>query len=163
MKKVVLVLLVFAASLGCATKSESSSFEKIVYHTSGCFGFCPIYHLQVEGNGKIRLHIERVYTNGREVDSTKIGYYEGTLDKALYSKLESEIRKFDTSKIKFENTSCCDGVLKTVILYRNGKREFVREMFEPEQMRPLVGVLNEICAFGGLRRVGEFEVEVGER
>lgn len=41
--------------------NEHIIFEKIVFHTTHCFGHCPVYHLEVLRDGRTRLHKERIY------------------------------------------------------------------------------------------------------
>ena len=49
-------LVIFSSILllsGCYRKGKPIKFEKIIFHTSMCFGDCPIYHLEVDSNKKL--------------------------------------------------------------------------------------------------------------
>ncbi|MBD3583049.1 DUF6438 domain-containing protein [Flavobacterium selenitireducens] len=160
-QKILMFILAIAALSGsCLSKRHTPGFEKIVFHTTGCFGFCPTYHLEVGAERQLRLHVESAYRpQSSEVDSARIGFYEGTLDEAMFARLMTELKKVKFAKLQLQNTNCCDGVLKTIIIYREGRREVIREMFPPKELEALIKVLYEICEVGNLKRVAPFQLE----
>ena len=106
---------------------DEINFEKIIFHTTGCYGSCPTYHLQIEKNKAIKLHIQRAYKRHSmyEIDSTKIGYYEGVIDEINYQKLELLLKTCNLNTLEFDGANCCDGSITTIIVYYNGKRKYL--------------------------------------
>ncbi len=146
------------------TDNQSFSFEKIIFHTTACNGFCPIYHLEVTRNKQIRLHTEDAYRRSEKFsftrDSSKIGYFTGTIQDSTYQKLVTELSFMDLNNLAFDNAQCCDGSVITMIVYYNGKRKILRSMFPPEKALKLIGMLYDICGKSQLMRSTEqFTVE----
>ncbi len=135
---------------------KTCEFKKIIYHTSMCFGRCPVYHLQIEKNRNVKLHAERVYkqdSTGKSIDdSTQIGYFTGKVDKQLYNELIKALQTANPDKLEFDGKTCCDGSVTTIILYYQGKRKFLESMFPPQEARPVISILSQICKTGQLKR-----------
>lgn len=96
MKKKKLIILSFLL-IGCSSNNFNKSFEKIIFHTTKCFGTCPVYHLEINNGGEVKLHIEKAYKN-RIIDNSKIGYYTGKLGKSEYVELLNLIEEVDVEK-----------------------------------------------------------------
>lgn len=138
------------------------NIEKVVFHTSGCFGSCPTYHLQIEKNKKVKLHVQTVYQEHSmyDVDSSKIGYFEGSLDEINYQELELLLKTCNLRTLEFDGANCCDGSLITIIVYFNNQRKYLQSMFPPEIATELISHLYKICEETDLDRVEEqFEIE----
>jgi hypothetical protein len=169
MKRGVL-FLIFVILCACTYKKANSqeatketfSLEKIVFHTYRCFGDCPTYHLEIDSSRNTRLFAERVYTANGEIiyDKAKEGYFSGKIDEANYQKLESLIKSVGVDTLNFGKAECCDGSLKKIIVYYNGKRKFMKSMFPPKFTFPMIEQLRSICINHNLKRVNEkFEIE----
>ena len=58
------------------------------------------------------------------------------------------------------NMFCCDGAVKTIILYHNGNRNYFKAMFEPRLVLELIGFLYKIDEKAELTSTDEkFEFE----
>lgn len=147
-----------------ATAVPPAPFEKIMFHTSQCFGACPVYHLEVDGKKNVKLQIEAIFAKGIQVDSSKTGYYKGTADEAAFNQLVHEIETIGIDTLNFGDAHCCDGSLKTIIVYRNGKRKFMESMFPPERTNNLIAALYAICEKSKLEKTDEkFVIESSEK
>lgn len=147
MKNLAILLFLIISIIGCQT-NEKANFEKIIYHTSSCFGNCPTYHLEIDNKKNIKLFAETVYKKnlvGSFKDSTKMGYFYGTANSTSFSKLNETISKIGMDTLKFDNQTCCDESIRTIILYHNGKRKYMKSMFPPEGAYQLIDILDEIC------------------
>lgn len=124
-------------------------FEKITFHTSSCFGKCPIYHLEVNMLGETKLHIERFYkkkkTRGYEIDTLKEGYYFGVISKDELKQLEFSIKTCNLDNLKFDGHLCCDGFVKTIIVNYSGKKKYLKDMFPPRIVNNLIDQLKQIA------------------
>lgn len=164
MKPILLLLLATVALRDCGQPGRKIKLEKIVFHTSPCFGACPTYHLQVNSDKSLQLYAERVYKKdkgfSREPDTAKTGYFTGTVRDTTFQKLLSELETIGLDSLELNGPNCCDGSLKTIIVYYNGKRKFLRSMFPPENTHRLIAVLYEIAEKSPVRRTDEkFEIE----
>ena len=119
---------------------KSFDFEKIIFHSSSCFGNCPVINLKIDSEKNIRLS-----QKNSSIRAAK--NYEGKLTDAEYKKfidliIKSRITTFEDTD---ENVGfCCDGSLKTFILYHNGKRKYYKTMFAPSLLDELLSFLYNI-------------------
>ena len=164
MRKLILIIIFVLTQFGCGKKTSEIKFEKIIYHSSGCFGTCPTYHLEVLNDKNIKLYAETVYSGShfteRKEDIEKMGYFVGKLDDTTYAKLVKEIKTIDIENLTFDGGNCCDASLKTIIIYYNGKRKYLESMFPPKNAENLISILSEICRSNNLKRRSEkFNIE----
>lgn len=156
MKSIFLLLLATVALRDCSPSDRKIKPEKIIFHTSPCFGACPTYHLEVQSDKGLRLHVERVYQKDKgfsmEPDSTKTGYFTGIVSDTTFQKLLTELETVGLDTLELNGPDCCDGSLKTIIVYYNGKRKFLRSMFPPDNIKGLIAVLYEIAEKSQVRR-----------
>jgi hypothetical protein len=152
-----LLLLIFPLLVSAQQKTEA--FKKIIFHTSMCFGKCPVYHLQVESNKKVKLYAEHVYKQDANMkvveDSSKIGYFTGTVDNQLFNSLVKELKKIKLDSVKLDGPTCCDGSVTSLIIYYRAKRRSGRSMVPAEEMRPVISILSQICRSEDLKRTTE--------
>ena len=146
---------------------KTLEFEKICFHTSSCDGTCPVYHLEVTKDRKMRLFAEKVYkttaASFSDFDSTKMGFFVGTVTDSNFNKLTRELQNIDIDNFTFEKADCCDGSITTIIIYYNGKRKYISSMFLPPKSGKLISLLNDICEKSKLTRVSEvFDIESQE-
>ncbi|CAM1333015.1 DUF6438 domain-containing protein [Tenacibaculum aestuariivivum] len=143
---------------------KNFEFEKLVFHTSTCFGSCPVIHLEILKDGTFKL--DGTYYKNRSYnskDSERSGNFTGILKNEDLKELndlivKSRITTFEDTKKG--NMFCCDGAVKTIILYHNGKRNYFKAMFEPRLVQELIGFLYQIDKKVELTRTDEkFEFE----
>jgi molecular chaperone DnaK (HSP70) len=73
-----------------AQKIDSSGkFEKLVFHSSRCYGTCPEIHFQIDRNGIMMLN-RQFYQSKSESDTSKSGNFKGFLTKEQFKKLLTE-------------------------------------------------------------------------
>ena len=152
MKKYLLIsLLCFFAQLG-----KTQIFEKITFQTSYCFGTCPVYHLELKADKSFKLHTEIVFLENsqtRELDSAKMGYFIGKLDKKMYEKFILEFQRSDMCNLTFNGVKCCDGSLISLTVNYDGIQKELVSIFPPKQADALLDVLYEICQTSPMKRV----------
>jgi hypothetical protein len=124
-------------------------FEKIIFHTTFCYGSCPIYHLEIDSNKNCKLHRELVYKEGRArpylKDSAKIGYFYGNISDQIYEDLTKEIKTCNLKSLEFDDVQCCDGPIFTLIIFYNGKTKYLKSMTPPRTSINLINKLMETC------------------
>ena len=97
MKKMFYLIIISFILNSCASKKNNNGFEKIIFHTSKCFGTCPEYHLEINKNKEVKLYVEKAYEK-RKIDTLKMGYYKGKLDDITYMEFIDLIKKIDLEK-----------------------------------------------------------------
>ncbi|SFU17681.1 hypothetical protein SAMN04489724_4687 [Algoriphagus locisalis] len=128
-------------------QDSSFTFDKLIFHTSACFGSCPVINLEILSDKSIRFTGNYFKDeNFNETDSARYGNFSGQLSDQLYNEL---IDLIITSKItEMENKQnqvlCCDAAVKTLILYHNDTRKYYKAMFEPSVLRNLISFLYSI-------------------
>ncbi|MEO6521215.1 MAG: DUF6438 domain-containing protein [Mucilaginibacter sp.] len=164
-KRISILFFIFCYLIGCKQKSAKAPFAKIIYHTSECYGWCPVYHLEVDSNKILKLYSEMAHRNAidNSGDSTKIGYFTGKIADTTFTKLQNAVTTLGIDTVKFRNITCCDGALKTIIIYHDGKRKFLRSMFPPKAANNLISLLQGICEQNNLQRASsKFNIESGD-
>jgi hypothetical protein len=135
-------------------RDKSIKLEKIIFHTSSCFGTCPTYHLQIDSIKQAMLYAEEVFPDNYEFkrDSSKMGYFTGTIADTTYNKLISLLETCNLSTLEFDGAQCCDGSVITIIVYYNGQRKYLQSMFPPAIADSLISYLYAICARTALQK-----------
>lgn len=162
MNKTFFLILLMICIGSCKRNEQKFSLEKIIFHSSMCFGTCPSYHLEIKRNRDTRLHSETVFKQGYDYqeDKEKIGYFIGSIDSNYFKNIENLIKKIGIDTIKFDNVTCCDGSVKKIIVYYNGKRKVLESMLPPKESKELIELLYFICENNQLRKTDKkFKIE----
>jgi len=155
------IFFILIAFSSC-NNQEKPQFDKIIFHTTICFGACPVFHLELNKNKKVKLFAESVPISNEnwQTDTGKTGYFEGKVSDSTFRKLSNIIKIIGIDTLNFNHIICCDGSVYTIIIYRNGKRLFFRSMVPPAKARPLIGTLYQICRESNLKRISTpFNIE----
>jgi len=135
---------------------KSITFEKIVYHTTNCFGSCPIIDLEIDSERNVYLKGE-FYKDGLEfyVDSIKSGQFVGKLNDALYNELIDILQTCNLKTLVFPEIYCCDAPITTLIIYYNGQRKYLKSMFPPTLADKLIEFLYFVNEKADLAKTNE--------
>lgn len=161
----ILITAIFLCQCGSAKKTaetdgQTIKLEKIIFHTSMCFGNCPVYHLEVDNNKNIKLSNVVNIKKATDFKVIEVNNFIGKADDSTFNKLINELNTIGLDSLQFGKAMCCDGSIKTIIVYYNGKRKFMKSMFPPENADKLIDILYDICRTKSLKRTDEeFEVE----
>lgn len=155
-RKLLLFLFLIVSFYGCNQNKTDISFEKITLHSTMCLGSCPIYHLEINNDKQIKLFVEDFYIEeSLEKDLSKIGYFSGELSEKEYQYLINLLRNLDFNEDKTIENHCCDGSLKTISIYYNGKIKVIETMFPSEKTIELVSFLIDVCEKDQLVKTNE--------
>lgn len=133
-------------------KDDNFKFEKIIFHASYCFGDCPEINLEINANREIKISSTYFKTELSE-DDKRSGNFTGKLDFETFEELKKLIIQSKVITLDLNNKMlCCDGAVKTIIIYYNGKRKFVKEMFVPAILEKLITFLYKIDTKVKLKR-----------
>ena len=124
-------------------------FEKIIYHSSHCYGTCPGIDLQIDSNRIITLKRD-VWKAKGVTNIPESGSFKGRLDPKAYFNLIAILISSDYVNLKFPPVDCCDGVITTIVVYANGKRTILKSMTPPEKARKLISFLHDLGMQSGI-------------
>ena len=134
--------------------SPKTELEKLVYHSSRCFGTCPQIDLQIDS--KRNIIVNRWYSKALgEEDSTASGKFKGVLSREVYDQLLQVLRSSDYEHLKFPKVFCCDGVITTIIIYSAGKKTYLKSMTPPAAADQLITFLHQLGTDTKLTRTDE--------
>lgn len=121
-------------------------FEKIIYHTTSCYGNCPTIDLELDKNGNVYLDGEFYKDNiiFGEIDSNKSGQFIGKLDDTLFNEFINILQTCNLNNLIFPTREGADGPVTTIIIYYNGKRKYLKSMFPPTIADKLIGYLYQV-------------------
>jgi len=137
-------------------KDKSITFEKIIYHTTRCFGSCPIIGMGIDSNRNVYLEGE-FYEDGMGfwIDSIKSGQFVGKLNDTLYNELIDILQTSNLKTLTFPEIYCCDAPVTTLIIYYNGQRKYLKSMFPPTLADKLIEFLYFVHEKADLTRTNE--------
>lgn len=160
------ILTGFIFILGGCRQYEKIKLEKIIFHTSRCFGSCPAYHSQISSNQNLLVYSEYVdktpdiSTDLNNPDTSKMGYFTGRVSDWQYKELVNELENVGLDDLQFDEIDCCDASIKTIIVYYDGKRKFLKSMRPPREADKLIALLRFIVETTATQRTNKsFEIE----
>ena len=128
----------------CSAQSKLKGFQKIVYHSSFCFGTCPRIDMNIDASRNI--YVERQFFSGRgREDTAGSGRFSGVLDKATFNELMRMLLKSNYAEQQWPDVTCCDGVITTIIIFDKNKRTYLKSMTPPDEARELIALLRKIA------------------
>jgi hypothetical protein len=125
---------------------KSFKFEKLVFYKSECFNYCPEINFMIDSHRNIKINaiyfLEPYLIN---IDKEKSGNFIGKLDNETYNQLIDKLIKAKIGTINItDDPLCCDGTIKRIIVYHNGKRNYIETMFAPRILRELILYLSDL-------------------
>lgn len=113
-------------------KDKARIFERIIYHTTSCFGSCPTIDLEINNDKSVYLKGQYYKGNSMfEVDSSKSGLFVGKLNDTLYAELIDILQSCNLKTLSFTERHGADTPVTTLIIYYNGQRKYMKSMFPP--------------------------------
>jgi len=137
-------------------KDKTIIFEKIIYHTTFCFGSCPTIDLEIDND-------KYIYLSGKfhegdseyKIDSLKSGQFKGKLTERLYNELIAILQTTNLRTLEFPEKIGEDAPVTTLIIYFNGQRKYFKSMFPPTIADRLIKFLYVINQRTELTRTNE--------
>lgn len=132
---------------------SSIIFKKIAFHTTLCYGECPVYHLEIDSSGFAKLNARVVYKpKSYQHDTSAQGNFIGQLSAPVFENLIDVLKTSNLRTLRMNETECCDGVVFTIIVYFNGQKKYFKTMTPPMIANNLIMTLFDICKKNGLKR-----------
>lgn len=136
-----LLLTVFAACKSgqqASNASDNFDLQKLTFHSSPCFGFCPDISMNVYDNRTVELSITKYKGKGAPGEK---GTFKGKMSKKEYNTLLTYLQEINWKTIEFSKEMCCDAPIRSLILNYNGETRKFRAMFPPESTQKLFDFL----------------------
>lgn len=128
------LVLLGACSSSKASEVASSAdlkykIERIEYFTSGCFGTCPIFKIDIDNDRKAVYTAKRFNMSQDFSAPHPEGVFEGVIDEATYNSIVKKLNDMDfptlQDRYKVEWTDDQTGNLK--IIYDGGKEKVITD------------------------------------
>ena len=132
--------MLMALSLSGEPQKPPFAFEKIIFHTTRCFGSCPVIDMEIDSKRRVKIHRE-IYKGKSQTDKKASGNFKGMIDLKTYRKLIDTLAASDYTHLKFPAEFCCDAPVISLIVYANGQRTEMTSMFPPEEAQHLIAFL----------------------
>jgi hypothetical protein len=133
-------------------RDGSIKFDKIVFHTTSCFGDCPIIHMEIHPQKHVYINgVFPIITNEKDSD----GYFTGLLTDSMYSELIQALQTCNLRTLTFPRQRGFDGSTVTLIIYYNGERKYLCSMFPPVIANKLIDYLYSVKGRTSLIRTNE--------
>jgi hypothetical protein len=137
-------------------KDKSIIFERIIYHTTSCFGSCPTIDLEIRNDKSVYLKGQFYKDNSMfELDSITSGQFVGKLNDTLYDELITILQTCNLKKLSFRGRHGADAPVTTLIIYYNGQRKYLKSMFPPTIADKLIEFLYLVSTKAELTRTDE--------
>lgn len=117
---------------------RSVRLNKIVFHSSRCYGLCPDYSLEIDSIGNLKT----TNRGSAEQPISPAKNYIGKLSADEFARLQRLIASAQIRTLRWAPRMCCDGPIKTLIIYSNVPKIHVTAMWTPVVSWDLVNFLN---------------------
>jgi len=137
------------------------NLEKIIFHSTGCFGSCPILDIEIDSNKQILYETIVFKERGNpKIDSLLTGDFKGNLRDSNYAQLNSILQNCDLKDFSYQDDEYPDGSSREIIVYYNGKKEKFRSMEIPPMLDDLIDYFYRLNKMADLKRTTEdFKIE----
>ena len=125
-------------------RDRTIHFEKIIFHTSSCFGDCPEIDLEIDSSKNIYLRGSYYEGYGATSREDRSGMFEGTLQDSLYTELILLLQTCNLRTLTFPQVIGFDGSVVTLIIYFDGQRKYFKSMFPPTIASRLIDYLYSV-------------------
>lgn len=120
-------------------------FQKIVFHTTGCYGACPIIDLEINKE-------KEIYLNGTffrdfsmfDIDSTLSGQFKGIIDESLANRLTFLLQTCNLKTLKVNQNLEPEMAVISMIIYFNDEKRAFKFNTTPAILAELVDFLTQI-------------------
>ena len=155
--KYALIIITVLTIFSCKKKDGKFKLDKIIFHSSQCFGSCPIFHLEVNKDRFAYLFAETVHKTSSDygLDKQRMGYFTGKIDTTNFNKIDSLIQEIGIDTVNYKKVICCDSPIYTIIIYHNGKRKYLKSMYPPKKMSWIINELYNICQKNELKKTNK--------
>jgi len=140
-------------------KDTTIFFQKIVFHTTGCYGACPIIDLEINKEREI-------YLNGTffkdfsmfDIDSTLSGQFKGVIDESLASRLTFLLQTCSLKNLKVNENLEPEMAVTSLIIYFNDEKRAFKFNTTPAILTELIDFLTLINQEVNLTRTNKRRV-----
>lgn len=123
--------------------SSTGKFEKLIFHSSRCYGTCPEIHFQIDRNGMIVLS-RQFYSSKSQSDTLRSGNFKGFLTKEQFKKFLTEVNSITYEGLQVPKVLCCDLPIVTLIVYYHDKRYYFKSMDYSGVTESLISFLRQL-------------------
>ncbi len=116
--------------------TDSIRFEKLLFHSTRCYGMCPVLTLMLDSSKQVEFI-------GKQ-NAVKQGFYTAKLSKKLYHELLQILSISELDKLINTEQAYIDAPAHAMEIYYNGKMKYIRATDFPIMGQLLLEYLNAI-------------------
>lgn len=139
--------LVFKSQEGIFT--DTIRFEKLLFATTNCYGFCPAMTFQIDSSGILMFKGEKW--------AVKQGFYRAKLSNQTFNELLSILGISELDKVENHGSFNIDASTHTLEIHYNNKIKFIKSAFLPFMLDKLLDFLMAIPNKVELQKMEEVE------
>lgn len=124
---------------------KSINFEKLIYHSTTCYGNCPKIEMEIDSDKNIYLSAEFYKNNTfNQIDSARSGTFSGKVPEPQFNELILLLQTCSLKTLVFPKRMGADAPVTTIIVYFNGEKKHLKSMFPPIISEKLIRHLFEL-------------------
>jgi hypothetical protein len=131
----------FGGFLEYNAKPDDLKVEKILFSTSGCYGTCPVFDMEIDKDGKAAY-------NAKHYNDLQDGKFSGTIGSPVYAKIVQNINYIGLQDLKPEYSVpwTDDQTATLTITYNGGKKKTISDygMIGTFGLKLLYGQLSDL-------------------
>jgi len=137
--------------------AKQLQFNRLVYHTSFCFGSCPKIDMLIDSAGNISLRRETISV--KSMGKPGLNMYKGQLTNTQYDSVINLLAQVNYKSLVWDDVTCCDGVITTLIVYAGSDKKYLKSMLPSQESQPLLNYLHTLGLKTDLPKTGD-EIEL---
>ena len=149
-----ILLLAVSACTGHDDVLKSFKFSKLIFHCGHIYGPGMAYDIELDSDRTILVKRE-MWKMKDETDSSVSGVFKGRIDRNTYDTILNKLLGSSYLQYKWNEVFCCDGSVRTLTVYANGKRTYRSSMYPPYTVDDLLAYLKKIALYSNLPRTNE--------
>lgn len=121
----------------------SVTFEKIVFHTSGCVGSCPIIDLEI--NSEKQIYLQGIFYKDfsiYEIDEKLSGQFTGVLDESIVKRINYLLQTCNLKELTVNEELEPEVPVTYIIVYYNGGKKAFKFTTTPAILSDMVEFLS---------------------
>lgn len=128
---------------------KNIQWDRIIYHSSRCYGMCPDFSIEIDKAGVIKLTNRGSGENGVNLNDN----YIGKLTDTQMERLQRILSLSQLNTVKWAPRLCCDAPKSTIIIFFNQKCVRLHSMWTPVVSWDLVRFLSSQFKNSSLQKI----------
>jgi hypothetical protein len=134
--------------------TDTIRFEKLLFSTTNCYGFCPAMIFEINNNGVLNFKGQKF--------AVKQGFYQARLSKEILDELSLILSLSELDKVENNSLFEIDAPTYTLDIYYNNKVKYIKTSFVPFVLNKLLNFLINVPQRTELKSMSEVEFKFSQ-